>query len=385
MRKKDLSEDIIKSLHVHSKKQKKELSEYLDKNWDEIFEIFDSKAKVDSTPGAGVAAPAGAAELTGASIAEIRRMLEEVLQNRPVVVTSAPVAAAPAKATVVKAPVEDIDEVEELDDVEEVEEIEELAEDVEDLDEAEEVEEVEELSEDVDEVEELDDAEEVEELAEEVDDVETLDEVEEELDELPPAFDDSAFLASLVPPPPEYLPDSPETYFFCGKFPDVENLYGEELCLGERCIKISTTPIAITVYPLPEYEGSDEISEEVIDEPVEEAAEDDFIDADIIEEPIIQQKSELPEEEPQPDLEEVEEIDEDSELPALDDATDFLLAGFAENISEATPELAGVLAVPTAPENTIIEKDGVFSISENIEYTNVVQDPEFKELVDSIL
>ena len=414
LRKKDLSEDIIKSLHVHSKKQKKELSEYLDKNWDEIFEIFDSKAKVDSTPGAGVAAPAGAAELTGASIAEIRRMLEEVLQNRPVVVTSAPVAAAPAKATVVKAPVEDVDEVEELDDVEEVEEIEELAEDVEDLDEAEEVEEVEELSEDVDEVEELDDAEEVEELAEDVDevedlddaeeveelaeevedveelaeeadDVETLDEVEEELDELPPAFDDSAFLASLVPPPPEYLPDSPETYFFCGKFPDVENLYGEELCLGERCIKISTTPIAITVYPLPEYEGSDEISEEVIDEPVEEAAEDDFIDADIIEEPIIQQKSELPEEEPQPDLEEVEEIDEDSELPALDDATDFLLAGFAENISEATPELAGVLAVPTAPENTIIEKDGVFSISENIEYTNVVQDPEFKELVDSIL
>ena len=36
-RRNDLSEEIIKSLHVHSKKRRKELSEYLDKNWDEMI------------------------------------------------------------------------------------------------------------------------------------------------------------------------------------------------------------------------------------------------------------------------------------------------------------------------------------------------------------
>ena len=49
------------------------------------------------------------------------------------------------------------------------------------------------------------------------------------------------------------------------------------------------------------------------------------------------------------------------------------------------PELEGALEIPKAPADAIVEKDGVFSISENLEYTNVIQDPDFKELVDSIL
>ena len=210
-RRNDLSDEIIKSLHVHSKKRRKEISDYLEKNWDEIFAIFESKAggEAQNVSASNVNAPAGtgAAELTGASIAEIRRMLEEVLQNRSIVAPVSAGAAVAAGASVVaassasvrkaaKAPVveEELDEVEELD-----EEVEELAEEAEPVEDAEELDEVEELDEEVeelaeeadpvedaeelDEVEELDEeVEELEEEAEPVEDAEELDEVEE-LDE----------------------------------------------------------------------------------------------------------------------------------------------------------------------------------------------------------
>ena len=53
------------------------------------------------------------------------------------------------------------------------------------------------------------------------------------------------------------------------------------------------------------------------------------------------------------------------------------MIGFGDNYSQDMPELESA--------NAIVEEDGVFSIAEDLEYTNVVQDPEFKELVDSIL
>ena len=36
-------------------------------------------------------------------------------------------------------------------------------------------------------------------------------------------------------------------------------------------------------------------------------------------------------------------------------------------------------------KEVIVENDGVFSISEGLEYSGVVQDADFKKLVDSIL
>ena len=71
----------------------------------------------------------------------------------------------------------------------------------------------------------------------------------------------------------------------------------------------------------------------------------------------------------------VEELTE--EVPSYLVEPDFSMIGFGDNYSQDMPELESA--------NAIIEEDGVFSISENLEYTNVVQDPEFKELVDSIL
>ncbi len=150
VRKNDLSDEIIKSLHVHSKKRRKELSDYLDKNWDEIFSIFEAKAGNTEKAPAASGVVSGPAELTGASIAEIRKMLEEVLQNRNFV---APVVAAAVKAVEAAAPedAEELDEVEELaeeaEDAEELDEVEELAEEAEDVEDAEELDEVEELTE----------------------------------------------------------------------------------------------------------------------------------------------------------------------------------------------------------------------------------------------
>ena len=382
-RKNDLSTEIIRSLHVHSKKRRDELSEYLDKNWDEIFSIFETKAGTSSAASGAVGA-AGTAELTGTSIAEIRRMLEEVLQSRSFAV---PVAAASTPVSV--APVEDVDELdeveelaedaEELEEPEEIEDVEELAEDVEDLDEVEELtedvdeaEEVEELAEDVkdlDEVEELaEDAEEideVEELTEEVeetDDVEELtgeaEEVEEDADELevfeeyvePAPF--NAFMANLAQTKKEYKPSN-DTYFASDKFATVENLYAEELKLGnfdDVINKTKTSPLEIKFFPIPAYSKDEIIEETEIPEISENSENTD--------------KSEF-----------VEELTE--EVPSYLDEPDFSMIGFGDNYAQEIPELEAA--------NAIVEEDGVYSIAENLEYTNVVQDPEFKELVDSIL
>ena len=406
-RKNDLSTEIIRSLHVHSKKRRDELSEYLDKNWDDIFSIFETKAGTSSGASGAVGA-AGTAELTGTSIAEIRRMLEEVLQSRSFAVPAAatPVSVAPAEdvdeleeveelaedAEELEEPeeieeveelaedVEDLDEVEELtEDVDEAEEVEELTEEVEDLDEVEELtedvdeaEEVEELTEDVEEIDEVEelaeDAEEideVEELTEEVeesDDVEELtgeaEEVEEDADELevfeeyvePAPF--NAFMANLAQTKKEYKPSN-DTYFASDKFATVENLYAEELKLGnfdDVINKTKTSPLEIKFFPIPAY-SKDEIIEET-------------------EIPEISENSENTDK-----SESVEELTE--EVPSYLDEPDFSMIGFGDNYAQDIPELEAA--------NAIVEEDGVYSIAENLEYTNVVQDPEFKELVDSIL
>ena len=403
-RKNDLSTEIIRSLHVHSKKRRDELSEYLDKNWDDIFSIFETKAGTSSGASGAVGA-AGTAELTGTSIAEIRRMLEEVLQSRSFAVPAAatPVSVAPAEDVDELEEVEELaEDAEELEEPEEIEEVEELAEDVEDLDEVEELtedvdeaEEVEELTEDVDEAEEVEelaedveDLDEVEELAEEVedldeveelaedaeeideveelteeveetDDVEELtgeaEEVEEDADELevfeeyvePAPF--NAFMANLAQTKKEYKPSN-DTYFASDKFATVENLYAEELKLGnfdDVINKTKTSPLEIKFFPIPAY-SKDEIIEE----------------------------TEIPEISENTDKSEsVEELTE--EVSSYLDEPDFSMIGFGDNYAQEIPELEAA--------NAIVEEDGVYSIAENLEYTNVVQDPEFKELVDSIL
>ncbi len=473
LRRNDLSDEIIKSLHVHSKKRRNELSEYLDKNWEEIFAIFDTKSR-EEVKSPVESSTSKSAEISGASIAEIRRMLEEVLQNRNLII---PAAAAPVtkNETVEEAeeePVEElaeevedaeevIEDAEEIDEVEELEEpVEELDEEVEELEEPveEHDEEVEELDEEVEEVEELAEEEPVEELAEEVEelaeedpveelteevedgeevieDAEEIDDVEEPVEELDEEVEDleepveeladaedddievleeyvepktsydaeDAFFKNLAIPKIEYKPSN-DTYFPSENFAHVENLFAEPLCLGDDGAKIQTVPMNLVIYPLPEYEHQNSVveeeplAEESVDAPVSDYDEndsedeelladvEDFIDVDIIEEenhfhvqPEHQEKTEET-------LEEIgEEAEVADEIPLLSDEPDFTMTTFADNLDTEVPELESALSVPQAPENTIVENDGVYSISEDIEYTNVIQDPDFKELVDSIL
>ena len=456
-RRNDLSEEIIKSLHVHSKKRRKELSEYLEKNWDEIFAIFEAKAGNESGAD-NVSAPAvnagGSADISGASIAEIRRMLEEVLQNRGVTTVVAGAAGVAAGAGVAKvvaekkaAPVEeveeldeveelaedvdeldeveelaeevdeldeveelaeevdeveDLDEVEEIEEAEDIDEVEELSEEAEDLDEVEELsEEVEELddveelvedTEDVDEVEELtedaedldeveelseevEEAEEVEELTEEVDELEEVEDLEpleelEEVKEVPPAphvmDEDERKIRAIIPPKKEYSPSN-DTYFATENFADVDNLFAELLHLGSEFSTHNTTKLKsleFIIYPvesLPEVESTKSVDTPgpaVTAEPIES------LDSKETVEP-------------------VEELTE--EVPSYLSKPDFAMTSFGDNLSEDIPELDSVLAIPKGPDDAIVENDGVFSISETLEYTNVIQDPDFKNLVDSIL
>ena len=416
-RRNDLSEEIIKSLHVHSKKRRKELSEYLDKNWDEIFAIFEAKTGVSGSS-AGESSPAanvsGAAELTGASIAEIRRMLEEVLQNRNIV---APVAVAAGAGAVVAATtaavakkaapapvdveVEEIDELDEIDEVEDLDDAEELDE-VEDLDDAEELDEVEELAEEAepvdeveelveeadeveeaepaDEVEELDDSEEVdevEELAEEAEEAEEADEVEdlaEEVDELTdaeeeeldvleeyvepkpdaPADDIDAFLKSLAVPEKKYKPSN-ETFFASEEFPNVENLFAEELKLGDfsAYFKEGAATLNVKLYSIPPFEQPEG------EVPVTNLTEKDAAEINW-----------------QPPKPEVEELTE--EVPSYISEPDFSMTSFGDNLSEEVPELQ--------EEKVIVEQDdGVFSIAEDLQVPSQVQNQDFKNLVDSVL
>ena len=457
LRRNDLSDEIIKSLHVHSKKRRNELSEYLDKNWEEIFAIFDTKSR-EEVKSPVESSASKSAEISGASIAEIRRMLEEVLQNRNLII---PAAAAPVTKN---EPVEEVEDAEEvLDEVEEIDEVEELEEPVEELDD-----EVEELDEDVEEVEELAEEEPVEELAEEVEDLEEpveelaeeepveelaeevedgeeviedaeeIDEVEEveeleepveevdEVEELADAEDDDievleeyvepktsydaedAFFKNLAIPKIEYKPSN-DTYFPSEDFAHVENLFAEPLCLGDDGAKIQTVPMNLVIYPLPEYEHQNSVVEE---EPLAEDAApaeesqttevkdfeeaesedeelladvEDFIDAEVIEEEQFKVQPEH-QEKTEETLEEIGEKEEVAdEIPLLSDEPDFTMTTFADNLDTEVPELESALSIPQAPENTIIENDGVYSISEDIKYTNVIQDPDFKELVDSIL
>ena len=341
-RKKDLTSEILKSLKVHSKKKRKELNEFLENNWNEIFSIFDDKAEA-------AAVVPQSNSLNGDSLAAIRQMLEEVLQT-----TKLNVAPVVKTVKVAAEPVEEIEEVEELDDVEEIEDAEEVVDDVEEIEDAEEVlddvDEIEDAEEVVDDVEEIEDAEEIEEL-DEVDE----DELEVLEEEVPYTFHPEILLENQ--PVYVYKP-GPETYFRSEEFATVENYNAEELVLGPSVILKKGEPTGSELLDFQPYSLIDEETE------VEE------VEAVESEEP----------EEP----ETVEELEEFEELPEAEENNTlpyYSMTAFAENLTGEMPVLEGI----SSDKDAIVEKNGVFSIAESLEYGNVQQNQEFKALVDSVL
>ena len=359
-RRNDFTLEILKSLKVNSKKKKKELEDFLDQNWTEIFSIFDDKAAAQTTKENSTSA-----ELTEASLEEIRRVLEEVLQNTKVNVASVESIALPVKT-------KESDVVDDVEDIEEIEDAEEVLEDVEEIDDAEEIEDAEEVLDDVEEIEDaeevvddaeeieeaeeiLDDAEEIEEAEEVVDDVEEIEEAEgtEDFDDVKSDMDEISLL--LNQPACVYHPND-ENYFCSEKFATVDNIFAEEMVIGAEISKITAIPNTeeiIKVYSLPE----------LTEQPKEDLPKE--------EQPEVDQAS--------LELDEVEELTE--EVPESNIHSYYSMITFGDNLAVDTPELEAV----TPAENAILEENGVFYIADNLDYKSVKQDKDFKALVDSVL
>ena len=391
-RRNDFTLEILKSLKVNSKKKKKELEDFLNQNWTEIFSIFDDKAAAQTTKESSTSA-----ELTEASLEEIRRVLEEVLQNTKVNVASVESIALPVKtkesdvvddvedieeiedAEEVLEDAEEIDDVEEIEDaeevvddaeeIEEVEDAEEVLEDVEEIEDAEEVledaeeiddvEEIEDVEEVVDDVEEIEEVEEVIEDAEEIDDVEEIEEAEEvieDAEEIDDVKSDMDAISLLLNQPACVYHPNDENYFCSEKFATVDNIFAEEMVIGAEISKITAIPNTeeiIKVYSLPE----------LTEQPKK--------DLPKVEEPEVDQAS--------LELDEVEELTE--EVPESNIHSYYSMITFGDNLAVDTPELEAV----TPAENAILEENGVFYIADNLDYKSVKQDKDFKALVDSVL
>ena len=357
-RRNDFTLEILKSLKVNSKKKKKELEDFLNQNWTEIFSIFDDKAAAQTTKESSTST-----ELTEASLEEIRRVLEEVLQNTKVNVASVESIALPVKTkeSDVVDDVEDVEEIEEaeevLEDAEEIDDVEEIEEAEEVVDDAEEIEDAEEVLDDVEEV--VDDAEEIEEAEEVLDDAEEIEDAEEVLDdaeEIDDVKSDMDAISLLLNQPACVYHPNDENYFCSEKFATVDNIFAEEMVIGAEISKITAIPNTeeiIKVYSLPE----------LTEQPKENLPK--------VEEPEVDQAS--------LELDEVEELTE--EVPESNIHSYYSMITFGDNLAVDTPELEAV----TPAENAILEENGVFYIADNLDYKSVKQDKDFKALVDSVL
>ena len=408
-RKKEILDSLKKDLLKKSGKNREKIEELLENGWNDLVNVFTSRSQKSQTNSVQ-------AQVPGFSMEEFRRMIEDVLKNVKLPVESVvqspavePAAGAATPADEVEEieeveelddaepadEVEEIEEVEELDDAEPVEEVEEI-EEVEELDDAEPVEEVEEVDdaepveevEEIEEVEELDDVEPVEEVeeieeVEEVDDAEPVEEVEEieevgEVDDAEPVeeveeieeveeLDDAEPLEELEETEPlEELPeydefgpdnDSPleekkntfysvenlfpdkheyfedvESFIRSDRFASVDDLFAEEIALGSGVIQDNNHSSKIMDFKITKVS-------EIYDT-----------------------------------LSELEEVTVPESKPY------FAMTEFAKNDREIKD-----LQAAEADTEVIKEKDGVFQISENMDFSSPVYDKSFKALVDSVL
>ncbi len=420
-RKEELSLEIKKSVGGKNKKYEKIIDVYLEQSWSEIINIINSQNNNQKSG------------LSGASIEEIRRVMEEVLQTAKLNVSVAPGA---------KTVVQNVEEVEEIEDAEEIEEVEavdevEALEDVEEIKDVDEIEDVEVLEE-VDEIDDVDEIEETEEI-EEADEIEEVDEIAEaeeikdvdEIDEI------------------EEIEDADEIEEAEPVEETVQEVSGEDdpveiVEAASEEIEVIEENEADSVESLDEVEELEDIEIEKTDETVEVDISEEFGDLsevgdleELEDDGISLENSAITQTEPEyhyeesnrtfvsassddfascdtifaedlcigshytPDTKNTKTIsqdfnfvvyipdftpdhDFDMELAAADELLPeegkfFSMTGFAENELPVS-ELEEIEETPA-----IVEKKGVYSISENIECSHLELNPEFKELVDSVL
>ena len=390
-RNEEITKEIKKSLGRKSKYKSSEIEDILQKSWIEVIDVISSyspdaistTSSRNISQNAATVAPTGTANSTVTqnsqiTIEQIKHVMEEVLKSTTLNVSSTTTKVLPgqnvnkipvASAAPVEEILEDVEEVEEIEEIEDAEEVLEIAEAVDEIDDVEELSDVEVIEE----VEEIDEAEEVLEIAETVDeideveelsDVEVIEEIEEiedaeEVLEIAEAVDEDEVievaqaieldcLINDQKPEEEKITD---VYIISENFPTVDNLFLEELCIGGFEIQTKKAPINFTVYNL--------------DFSVPETKKEDY-------------------EEPLEDfLEEIEEADisETIQKPVLSDVkftNQFSMVSFGMN-------LGNIQELQQIKEDTIIETEGVFSISDDLDYSKVSQNIDFKTLVDDVL
>lgn len=447
-RKEELSLEIKKSVGGKNKKYEKIIDVYLEQSWSEIINIINSQNNNQKSG------------LSGASIEEIRRVMEEVLQTAKLNVS-----VAPGAKTVVQN-VEEVDEIEAAEEIEEVEAVDEVealedVEEIKDVDEIEDVEVLEEVDE-IDDVDEIEEAEKIEE-AEEIKDVDEIDEIEEiedadEIEEVETVEDaDGIEEAEKIEETEEKdeieeaeeVEDADEIDEAEPVEETVQEVSGEDdpveiVEAASEEIEVIEENEADSVESLDEVEELEDIEIEKTDETVEVDISEEFGDLsevgdleELEDDGISLENSAITQTEPEYHYEEsnrtfvsassddfascdtifAEDLcigshytpdtkntktnsqdfnfvvyipdftpdhDFDMELAAADELLPeegkfFSMTGFAENELPVS-ELEEIEENPA-----IVEKKGVYSISENIECSHLELNPEFKELVDSVL
>ena len=438
-RKEELSLEIKKSVGGKNKKYEKIIDVYLEQSWSEIINIINSQ-NINQKSG-----------LSGASIEEIRCVMEEVLQTAKLNVS-----VAPGAKTVVQN-VEEVDEIEDAEEIEEVEAVDEVdeIEEIEDIEALEDVEVLEEVDE-IDDVDEIEEAEKIEE-AEEIKDVDEIDEIEEiedadEIEEVE-AVEDADEIEEA-----EKIEDSDEIEEVdeIAEVDEIEEAEPVEETVQEvsgedepvEIVEAASEEIEVieeneadSVESLDEVEELEDIEIEKTDETVEVDISEEFGDLsevgeleELEDDGISLENSAITQTEPEyhyeesnrtfvsassddfascdtifaedlcigshytPDTKNISkdfnfvvyipdftpDHDFDMELAAADELLPeegkfFSMTGFAENELPVS-ELEEIEENPA-----IVEKKGVYSISENIECSHLELNPEFKELVDSVL
>ena len=360
-RNEEITKEIKKSLGRKSKYKSSEIEDILQKSWTEVIDVISSYSPdaISTTSArnisqnAATVAPTGTANSNSTvtqnsqiTIEQIKHVMEEVLKSTTLNVSSTTTKVLPgqnvnkipvASAAPVEEILEDVEEVEEIEEIEDAEEVLEIAEAVDEIDEIDEIEELSDVEE-IEEIEEIEDAEEVLEVAEAV---------EEEVIEVAQAIELDCLINDQKPEEEEIT----DVYIISENFPTVDNLFLEELCLGSFEIQTKKAPINFTVYNL-DF-SVPETKKEDYEEPIE-----DF-------------------------LEEIEEADisETIQKPVLSDVkftNQFSMVSFGMN-------LGNIQELQQIKEDTIIETEGVFSISDDLDYSKVSQNLDFKTLVDDVL
>lgn len=450
-RKEELSLEIKKSVGGKNKKYEKIIDVYLEQSWSEIINIINSQNNNQKSG------------LSGASIEEIRRVMEEVLKTAKLNVSVAPGAKTVVQNVEEVEEIEDAEEIEEVEAVDEVDEIEEI-EDIEALEDVEEIKDVEVLEEvdEIDDVDEIEEAEKIEE-AEEIKDVDEIDEIEEiedadEIEEVETVEDaDGIEEAEKIEETEEKdeieeaeeVEDADEIDEAEPVEETVQEVSGEDDPVeivedASEEIEVIEENEADSVESLDEVEELEDIEIEKTDETVDVDISEEFGDLsevgdleELEDDGISLENSAITQTEPEyhyeesnrtfvsassddfascdtifaedlcigshytPDTKNTKNIsqdfnfvvyipdftpdhDFDMELAAADELLPeegkfFSMTGFAENELPVS-ELEEIEENPA-----IVEKKGVYSISENIECSHLELNPEFKELVDSVL